>query len=64
MEVDLASARGHVQQFKDISQASETALATLTATYDEYKASTESQLAQREVRPLVNMTVVTANVNA
>ncbi|GJE88476.1 hypothetical protein PsYK624_045590 [Phanerochaete sordida] len=47
-EVDLAAARSHVQQFQDISQANETALATLTSTYDEYKASTEAQLAQRE----------------
>lgn len=48
-EVDLATARSHVQQFQDISQANEAALATLTATYDEYKASTETQLTQREV---------------
>jgi len=48
-EVDLATARGHVQQFKDISQASEAALSSLNATFDEYKASTENQLAHREV---------------
>ena len=47
-EVDLATAKSHVQQFQDISQANEAALAALTATYDEYKASTEAQLAKRE----------------
>ncbi|KAI0260660.1 hypothetical protein BC834DRAFT_925773 [Gloeopeniophorella convolvens] len=44
-EVDLAAARGHVQQFKEISQANEEALASLHATHDEYRASTEAQLA-------------------
>lgn len=49
-EVDLASARSHVQQFKEISQANEEALASLHTTYDEYKASTEAQIARHEVR--------------
>jgi nucleoprotein TPR len=44
-ELDLAAARSHVQQFKEISQASEEALASLNATYDEYKSTTEAQLA-------------------
>jgi menaquinone-dependent protoporphyrinogen IX oxidase len=44
-ELDLTAARSHVQQFKEISQASEEALASLNATYDEYKSSTEAQLA-------------------
>jgi nucleoprotein TPR len=48
-EVDLATARGHVQQFKDISQANEVALSSLNTTFDEYKAATENQLAHREV---------------
>jgi len=43
-ELDLAAARSHVQQFKEISQASEEALASLNATYDEYKSATETQL--------------------
>ncbi|KAF6755929.1 hypothetical protein DFP72DRAFT_895626 [Ephemerocybe angulata] len=47
-EVDLAAARRHVEQFKDISQANEAALSSLSATFDEYKASTENQLAHRE----------------
>ncbi|KAJ2925786.1 hypothetical protein H1R20_g11316, partial [Candolleomyces eurysporus] len=47
-EVDLASSRGHVEQFKDISQANEVALSNLNATFDEYKTSTENQLAIRE----------------
>jgi nucleoprotein TPR len=49
VEVDLITARSHVQQFKEISQANEEALASLHNTYDEYKASTEAQLARHEV---------------
>ena len=44
-EVDLAAARNHIQQFKEISQASEEALASLNTTHDEYKSTTEAQLA-------------------
>ncbi|KAI9059234.1 hypothetical protein FKP32DRAFT_1606262 [Trametes sanguinea] len=47
-EVDLAAARSHVQQFQEISQANEAALATLNATHDEYKAATEAELARRQ----------------
>ncbi|KAL5524681.1 MLP1_8 [Sanghuangporus sanghuang] len=47
-EVDLAAARSHVQQFQEISQASEAALQSLSATHDEYKASTEAQIAKVE----------------
>ncbi|KAG2010159.1 hypothetical protein CC2G_013002 [Coprinopsis cinerea AmutBmut pab1-1] len=47
-EVDLASAKGHVEQFKEISQANEVALANLNSTFDEYKSSTESQIARQE----------------
>ncbi|KAI0373683.1 hypothetical protein BV20DRAFT_669146 [Pilatotrama ljubarskyi] len=47
-EVDLASARSHVQQFQDISQANEAALATLNASHDEYKAATDAELAKRQ----------------
>ncbi|KII91087.1 hypothetical protein PLICRDRAFT_28915 [Plicaturopsis crispa FD-325 SS-3] len=47
-EMDLATARSHVQQFQEISQANEAALATLSGTYDEFKASTEAQIAQHE----------------
>jgi hypothetical protein len=43
-EVDLAAARNHIQQFKEISQASEEALASLNSTHDEYKSTTEAQL--------------------
>jgi uncharacterized protein YheU (UPF0270 family) len=43
-EVDLATARSHIQQFKEISQANEEALASLNTTYDEYKSTTEAQL--------------------
>lgn len=48
-EVDLATARSHVQQFKEISQANEEALSNLKTTYDDYKTSTEAQLAHHEV---------------
>ncbi|KAJ7600871.1 hypothetical protein C8J56DRAFT_1019894 [Mycena floridula] len=47
-QVDLAAARAHVQQFKEISQASEAALESLNTTYDEYKASTEAQITRLE----------------
>lgn len=47
--MDLATARSHVQQFKEISQANEEALANLNALYDEYKTSTEAQIARHEV---------------
>ncbi|KAH9953818.1 hypothetical protein BC827DRAFT_1159057 [Russula dissimulans] len=43
-EVDLAAARNHIQQFKEISQASEEALASLNTTHDQYKSTTEAQL--------------------
>jgi hypothetical protein len=43
-EVDLAAARNHIQQFKEISQANEEALASLNMTHDEYKSTTEAQL--------------------
>jgi nucleoprotein TPR len=49
-EVDLATARSHVQQFKEISQANEEALSDLKSTYDDYKTSTEAQLVRHEVR--------------
>ncbi|KAF9805161.1 hypothetical protein IEO21_09180 [Rhodonia placenta] len=48
-QVDLAAARSHVQQYREISEANETALATLNATHDEYKGSTEAELAKRAV---------------
>ncbi|KAI8994233.1 hypothetical protein BD414DRAFT_506685 [Trametes punicea] len=47
-EVDLAAARSHVQQFQEISQANEDALATLHATHDEYQTATEAELARRQ----------------
>ncbi|KAL6308319.1 hypothetical protein BKA93DRAFT_560042 [Sparassis latifolia] len=47
-EVDLVAAKSHVQQFQEISQANETALATMNATHDEYKASTEAELARQK----------------
>jgi nucleoprotein TPR len=49
-EVDLAAARNHKEQFQEISQASEAALAALNMTFDEYKTSTETQIARHEVK--------------
>ncbi|KAH9892019.1 hypothetical protein C8Q73DRAFT_100409 [Cubamyces lactineus] len=47
-EVDLASARSHVQRFQEISQANEAALATLNSTHDEYRVATEAELTKRQ----------------
>ncbi|KAJ3573187.1 hypothetical protein NP233_g2600 [Leucocoprinus birnbaumii] len=47
-EVDLANAKEHVQQYQEISKASEEALSSLSNTFDEYKASTEAQVARHE----------------
>jgi len=49
-EVDLSAARTHKEQFQEISQASEAALAALNTTFDEYKTSTETQIARHEVQ--------------
>ena len=48
-QVDLAAARNHMQQFQEISQANEAALATLNVTHDDYKADAESRLTRHEV---------------
>jgi len=48
-EVELANAKEHVQQYQDISKANEEALSDLSGTFDEYKASTEAQVARHEV---------------
>jgi nucleoprotein TPR len=49
-EIDLQSARQHVQQFREISEANETALAALNSTHEEYKSSMEAEAARHEVR--------------
>ena len=48
-ELDLATARSHVQQFQEISAASEAALAALGTTHEEYKAQSEASIASFEV---------------
>lgn len=48
-EVDLAAARSHVEQFKDISQASEAAFEKINEAYEEYKKNAETQLSKKEV---------------
>ncbi|KAF8967178.1 hypothetical protein BDZ97DRAFT_1917117 [Flammula alnicola] len=47
-EVDLAAAKSHRDQYQEISQASEAALASLNSTFDEYKSSTEAQISRHE----------------
>ncbi|KAI6151410.1 hypothetical protein EDD17DRAFT_1636802 [Pisolithus thermaeus] len=47
-QMDLASARTHMQQFQEISQANEAALAALNATHDQYKADAEAQTTRLE----------------
>jgi len=49
VEVELANAKEHVQQYQDISKANEEALSDLSGTFDEYKTSTEAQVARHEV---------------
>ena len=48
-EVDLAAAKSHVDQFKEISQASEAALVALNPTFDECKAPSEASIVRHEV---------------
>ena len=48
-KLDLNMAKGHVQQFKEISQANKEALLNINPTYDKYKALTEAQIAKHQV---------------
>ena len=48
-QMDLESARKHIQQFKEISQSSETALADLNATMAEAESRNSAQMALYEV---------------
>ena len=43
------TARNHIRQFKEISQAGGEALASLHATHDKYKSTTEAQLTASSV---------------
>lgn len=47
--MDNAALSKHVEQFKEISQASEAALAQLMQTHEEYKSSAEEELRKLEV---------------
>ncbi len=62
-QVDLAAARSHVEQFQEISQANEAALASLSTTHDEYQASTEAELARRQVYLFSNSNEVNPKLN-
>lgn len=48
-EVDLVAAKSHRDQFQEISQASESALVALNATFDEYKTFSEASVTRYEV---------------
>ena len=48
-QVDLASARNHMQQFQEISQANDAALNALNTTHDQYKSDVEAQISKHEV---------------
>ncbi|CAO1622195.1 unnamed protein product [Sympodiomycopsis kandeliae] len=47
-QVEAEQSKSHVEQYQSIAQASEEALAALQATYDQYKASTEASIAQKD----------------
>lgn len=54
-----------MQQFQDISQANEAALAALNSTHDQYKADAEVRLSRQEVcSPVIKtLTVLTCAVS-
>lgn len=47
-----------MQQFQQISQANEAALAALNGTFDEYRASSEAQAAALEVSPALIISLI------
>lgn len=55
-ELDLASAREHVEQFKAISEASEQALREHMETWDTYKEEHEASIARKDVRMISHTT--------
>lgn len=50
-KMEAEQARVHIEQYKAIATAHEEALAELNGTYDEYKRTMESNVAQKEVSP-------------
>lgn len=46
---ESVKAKEHVEQFKAIAESAEAALASLTATHDEYKQAQEAELARKQV---------------
>lgn len=54
-QVEIEQANAHVEQYKAIAQANEEALAQLQSTYDEYKLSTDSSIAAKDVSILARM---------
>jgi nucleoprotein TPR len=46
---ECTRAQQNVEQFKSISQSAEAALASLTATHDEYRSSQEAELERKQV---------------
>jgi len=50
-KADLERAREHTKQYQAIAETQGESLREVTATYDEYKAATESSIAEKDVRP-------------
>mgnify|MGYP000094212121 CR=1 FL=1 len=49
-KAELERAKEHVQQYQVISETQGESLREVTATYDEFKAATESSIAEKDVR--------------
>ena len=52
--MDTISLRQHADQYKEIGEASESALAQLMQTHEEYKSNSEAELRKLEVRFLLH----------
>ena len=52
--MDIISLRQHADQYKEIGEASESALAQLMQTHEEYKSNSEAELRKLEVRFLLH----------
>lgn len=52
--MDLATAQANLEQFKEISRASEMALESVSKGFEEHKAALEEQLAQKTARPSIS----------
>jgi nucleoprotein TPR len=48
-QIELAQARGHVEQYKSISESNEQAFQQLNASYETFQATSANQLREKEV---------------